>query len=111
MKCQFGQTCLVHLQLNKEEPAPPLFKQGIKNHLTVYLYVKANGTKLKPYVVIPAKKAKKELEVIPEVAVAGSPNGWMNEELTADWIEKIWTNFLLLNECLFGILLGVTFLM
>ena len=25
--------------------------------------------------------------------MAASPNGWMNEELTAGWIEKIWTNF------------------
>ena len=94
MKRQFGQTCLVQLQLTKEEPAPSLFEQlGTKNRLTVCLCVKADGTKLKPYVVIPAKKVKKELEAIPGVAVAARPNDWMNEELTADWIEKIWTNF------------------
>ena len=57
------------------------------------LCVKADRTKLKSYIVIPAKKVKKELEAIPGIVVAASPNGWMNEELTADWIEKIWTNF------------------
>ena len=42
-----------------------------KNHLTVCLAVKAVGTKMKPYVVIPAKKVKKELALIPGVIVAG----------------------------------------
>ena len=82
-----------------------------KNRLTVCLCVKADGTKLKRYVVIPARKVKKELCAIPGVAVVASPSGWMNEKLTADWIEKIKQIFLLLNECLFGILLSVTFLM
>ena len=64
-----------------------------KERLTVCLCVKADGTKLKSYVVFPAKKVKKELEAIPGVLVAASLNGGMNEELTADWVEKIWTNF------------------
>ena len=59
----------------------------------MYLCVKAVGTKLKPYLVIPAKKVKKKLEAIPGVVVAASSNGWMNEQLTADWIEKVLTNF------------------
>ena len=48
---------------------------------------------MKPYVVIPAKKVKKELTLIPGVVVAASRNDWMNESLTTDWIEKVWTNF------------------
>ena len=41
-----------------------------KNRLTVCLAVKVDGTKMKPYVVIPAAKVKKELASIPEVVVA-----------------------------------------
>ena len=50
-----------------------------KNRLTVCLAVKANRTKMKPYVVIPAKKVK-ELTLIPGVIEAASPNGCMNEK-------------------------------
>ena len=64
-----------------------------KNRLTVCLAVKADGTKMKPYVVIPAAKVKKELASIPGVVVAATRNGWMNENLTSDWVEKVWTNF------------------
>ena len=64
-----------------------------KNLLTVYLAVKADGTKMKPYVVIPGKKVKEELKSIPGVIVAASVNGRMNEELTADWIDRVWSNF------------------
>ena len=80
-------------------------------HEKMCLCVKADKTKLKSYVVIPTKKVKKELEAIPGIVVAASPNSWMNEELTVDWIKKIWTNFSLLNKYLFVILLSVTFLM
>ena len=48
---------------------------------------------MKPYVVIPAAKVKKELASIPGVVVAATRNGWMNENLTSDWVEKVWTNF------------------
>ncbi|CAK8671192.1 unnamed protein product [Clavelina lepadiformis] len=64
-----------------------------KNRLTVCLAVKADGTKMTPYVVIPTKKVKKELADISGVIVAATPNGWMNGNLTADWVEKVWTNF------------------
>ena len=64
-----------------------------KNLITVWLAVKADRTKITPYVVIPVKKVKKELANIPGVIVAATPNGWMNDNLTADWVEKVWTNF------------------
>ena len=64
-----------------------------KNRLAVCLAVKADGTKMKPYMVIPAAKVKKELASIPGVVVAATRNGWMNENLTSDWVEKMWTNF------------------
>ena len=64
------------------------------NRLTVRLAVKADGTKLKPFVVIPAKKVKKKLSSIPGVVVvAATSNGWMNNETTLDWLQTIWTKF------------------
>ena len=64
-----------------------------KNRLTVGHAVKADGTKLKPFVVIPAKKVKKELSSIPGVVVAATSNGWMNGETTSDWLQTVWTKF------------------
>ena len=64
-----------------------------KNRLTVCLAVKADEMKMKPYIVIPGKKVKEELKSIPGVIVAASVNGWMNEELTANWIDRVWSNF------------------
>jgi len=55
-----------------------------KNCFTVCLAVKADGTKMKPYIVIPVKKVKKELMSILGVIVVVTPNGWMNECLTSD---------------------------
>ena len=44
---------------------------------------------MNPYVVIPAAKVKRELASIPGVVVAATQNGWMNEKLTSDWVEKV----------------------
>jgi len=74
-----------------------------KNRLTVCLAVKADGTKMTPYVVIQAKKFKKELADISGVIVAATPNGWMNDNLAADWVEKFGQIFPLPNVCLYGI--------
>ena len=62
-----------------------------KNRITVCLAAKADGTKLRPYIVIPGKKVPRELEQMKSVVVA-SPNGWMNETLTLDWINRVWGN-------------------
>jgi len=53
------------------------------------LAVKVDGTKMKPYAVIPAKKSKKELTSIPEVTVEATPNGRINEFLSSDRI-NVW---------------------
>ena len=45
------------------------------------LAAKADWTKLKPYVVYKGG--------IREVMVVSSKNGWMNEDLTADWLQKV----------------------
>ena len=55
-----------------------------KDHYTVILTAKADGTKLKPYVVFKGKGTclLKELSTIPGIIVRFSPNGWMNDSLT-----------------------------
>ena len=72
----------------------PIKTTGHENRFTVCLTVKADGTKMKPYVVIPAAKVKSlQVASIPGVVVAATQNGWMNKNLTLDWIEKVWRNF------------------
>ena len=60
-----------------------------KNRLTVCLCVKAEGTKMKLYIVVPAAKVPKDLEGMSGVVIAASKNGWMNDELTKDWINRV----------------------
>ncbi|KAK0155316.1 Pogo transposable element with KRAB domain [Merluccius polli] len=61
-----------------------------KSHLTVVLAAKADGTKLKPYVVFKGSvREVKAMQNISGVVVASSKNGWMNEDLTADWLRKV----------------------
>ncbi|KAK0134673.1 TBC1 domain family member 13 [Merluccius polli] len=59
-----------------------------KSHFTVVLA--ADGTKLKPYVVFKGSvREVKAMQTISGVVVASSKNGWMNEDLTADWLRKV----------------------
>ena len=51
------------------------------------LAVKVDGTKMTPYAVVSAKKAKNELKSLSGVIVAATPNGWMNDDLTMDWVQ------------------------
>ena len=62
-----------------------------KDHFTVILTAKANGTKLKPYVVFKGKGTRliKSLQLIPGVIVRFSSNGWMNDRLTIDYLHSI----------------------
>jgi len=50
----------------------------------------ADGRKLKPYVVFKGKRQIPELQKVPGVVVALSSNGWMNEDLTKDWLRHCW---------------------
>lgn len=61
-----------------------------KSKVSVCLAAKADGTKLKPFIVFPgAKRETKQLneELKNKCCVASSVNGWMNEDLTRDWVE------------------------
>lgn len=54
-----------------------------KNHFTVVLTARADGTKMKPFVVFKGKGTQlvKDLQQIPGIVVRLSSNGWMNDSL------------------------------
>ena len=62
-----------------------------KDHFTVILTAKADGTKMKPYVVFKGKGTRliKDLQNIPGIVVRFSANGWMNDSLTVDYLHSI----------------------
>ena len=55
-----------------------------KDHYTVVLSAKADGTKLKPFVVFKGKGTRiiKDLQKIQGIVVKFSANGWLNDDLT-----------------------------
>jgi transposase-like protein len=61
-----------------------------KARFTVVLAAMADGTKLKPFVIFKGVRAIPELNQIQGVVVALSRNGWMNEQLTKDWVNRVW---------------------
>ena len=74
------------------ERSVPLKSTGHeKNHFTVVLTARANGMKMKPFVVFKGKgtRLRKELEQIPGIVVRFSSNGWMNDTLTIDYLSSI----------------------
>ena len=58
-----------------------------KGRFTVVLAAMADGRKLKPFVVFKGVRPEAELMRVQGVVVASSRNGWMNEELTKDWVD------------------------
>ena len=54
--------------------------------ITVCLCIKADGSKLKPFIVIPGKNVDVST---PGAVVRCSPNGWMNEHLTYERVTEI----------------------
>lgn len=61
-----------------------------KGRFTVVLAAMADGRKLKPYVVFKGVRPIAELNKVSGVVVAYSKNGWMNEKLTKDWVDRGW---------------------
>ena len=59
-----------------------------KDHYTVILTARADGTKLKPYVG-KGTRLIKNLRTIPGIVVRFSQNGWMNNDLTIDYLQSI----------------------
>ena len=67
-----------------------------KSKVSVCLTAKADGTKLKPFIVFPgAKRETKQLneEFKNKCFVASSIDGWMNEDLTLDWVQGVLGKF------------------
>lgn len=62
----------------------------------------ADGRKLKPYIIFKGKRQIPELQKVPGVVVALSSNGWMNEDLTKDWLRRCWGTLNLGDDYLFG---------
>ena len=61
-----------------------------KMRFTVVLSAMADGRKLKPYVIFKGMRKVAELVATEGVVVAFSRNGWMNEQLTKDWVDRTW---------------------
>ena len=63
-----------------------------KSRVSVCLTAKADGTKLKPMIVF--KGAVRECKVLcqefrNQAVIASSPHGWMNAELTHQWVDNV----------------------
>lgn len=61
-----------------------------KGRFTVILAAMADGRKLNPFVVFKGVRPIAELERMQGVTVAMSRNGWMNEDLTVQWLDRVW---------------------
>ncbi len=66
-----------------------------KNHYTVVLTAKGDGTKLKPLVVFKGKGTclLKALTILPGIVVRFSDNGWMNDGLTIEYLRTVVGSF------------------
>lgn len=63
-----------------------------KDHFTAAC---ADGTKLKPHVVFKGKRTRliEDLEKMPDIVIRFSSNGWMNDELTIDYLHSMIGSF------------------
>ena len=60
-----------------------------KVRLTVVLTARADGTKLKPYIIIPRRRPIKELETLTTVVCAYDNKSWMDDSLTIDYLNRV----------------------
>uniref|UniRef100_A0A1A7X477 DDE-1 domain-containing protein n=1 Tax=Iconisemion striatum TaxID=60296 RepID=A0A1A7X477_9TELE len=62
-----------------------------KSHRTVVLAAKADGTKLKPFIVFRGaiREVKAMQQEISRAVIATSANGWMNDDLTKAWLRSV----------------------
>ena len=78
-----------------------------KSKVTVTLTAKANGDKLKPYIVFPVHKRevqnlKKDPAVKSCCYVESTIDGWKNENTTIDWVENVLKTFIFGKRRLFA---------
>ena len=60
-----------------------------KNRFTVMLACTADGGKLPPYVVF-KRKTMPKLQFPKGVIVNVHPNGWFDDDITKDWLKRVW---------------------
>lgn len=65
-----------------------------KDRVTVCLAAKANGQKLKPFIVFnggkrDVKRMNEDRQLTNRCVIRSSINGWMNEDLTIEWIQTV----------------------
>ena len=62
-----------------------------RSYLTVVLAAKADGTKLKPYIVFRGaiREAKAMQQEISRAVIATYANGWMNDDMTTAWLRSV----------------------
>ena len=61
-----------------------------KGRFTIVLAAMADGRKLKPFVVFKGVRPVAELTRVQGVVVVFSRNGWMNEDLPKDSVDRVW---------------------
>ena len=52
----------------------------------------AGGKKLNPFVVFKGVRPIAEMMIVQGVVMTFSRNSWMNEALTKDWVDQVWTS-------------------
>ena len=100
MKQPFGKTCFpIQLLIPSATTQIAMKTTGHeKSRVSVCLTAKADGTKLKPFIIFPGGKREtkllnEEFKAKKKCVVASSSNGWMNEELTLDWLRSVLGKF------------------
>ena len=63
-----------------------------KQRITICLAAFGDGTKLKPFIVFKGKRIPKEISNVHAAVIKMSDNGWMNEDLTMEWITTVWND-------------------
>ena len=82
-----GETTVAH---TGDRSVPVRSTGHEKARFTVVLAAMADGRRLLPFVVFKGVRPVAELAREPGIIVAYSKNGWMNEELTKDWVKRGW---------------------
>lgn len=73
------------------ERSVPIHTSGHdKGRFTIILTAMTDGRKLKPFVVFKGVCTIPELTRYPGIVVMMSRNGWMNEKLTVEYLDKVW---------------------
>lgn len=100
--CWFDMPSDTTVALSGSKSVPLKSTGHDKDHFTVILTARADGTKLKPFIVFKGKGTRliKELDKIPGVIVQFSSNGWMNDPLTIEYLRKVLGHFSF--ACLYG---------